>query len=135
MIDDGKAKRLGLRCRESRIWRWTSGMVAVDAGQTFVVPNSGMVSDEAWPDLRAIPTQMRAYANLMRYIPDLQVWWASPTKWKLYRPIQDGVGRLVAPEGDTLTELLAAIYEAHGGMTSPRPRDLDLTIYGNGWGI
>ena len=135
MIDDGKAKRLGLRCRESRIWRWTAGMVAVGDGESFIVPQSGTMPDEAWPDLRAIPTQMRAYANLMRWIPDLQVWWASPTRWKLYRPIQDGVGRLVVPEGDTLAELLAAIYEAHGGMTSPRPRDLDLTIYGNGWGI
>jgi hypothetical protein len=135
MIDDTKARRLGLRCRESRIWRWTAGMVAVDTSGPFAVPSSGYVSDEAWPDLRAIPTQMRAYANLMRWIPDLRVWWATPTLWKLYRPITDGVGRLVAPEGDTLAELLAAIYDAHGRSTSPRPSDLDLTIYGNGWGI
>ena len=135
MIDDTKARRLGWRTRESKIWRWTAGMVAREGGLFYTIPCSGTVSENAWPDLRAIPTQMRAYANLMRFLPDLQVWWASPTKWKLYRPIQDGVGRLVVPEGDTLAELLAAIYETHSRSTSPRPDDLDLTIYGNGWGI
>lgn len=135
MIDDGKARRLGWRARESKIWRWTAGMIAREGGLFYDVPRSGTVSENAWPDLRAIPTQTRAYANLMRFIPDLQVWWASPTKWKLYRPIQDGVGRLVAPEGDTLAELLAAIYDAHGRSVPAREGERDLTIYGNGWGI
>lgn len=135
MTSDTKARQLGMRCRESRIWRWTAGMVAVDTSGPLAVPSSGYVSDEAWPDLRAIPTQVRAYANLMRFIPDLQVWWASPTRWKLYRPITDGVGRLVVPEGETLAELLTAIYDAHGRSVPAREGERDLTIYGNGWGI
>lgn len=109
-MNNDEAQKVGIMCRDSELWRWMPGMHGMDDLGNFVVEASGRVSVSAWPDLRHIGTQSKAFWLLKQRLPDFRPQWLDEWTWSTVGCVDTADGGRYQPIARTLPELLAAVF-------------------------
>lgn len=109
MIDE-EAKKWGQKCVSSTLWRWMPGMRGHDVNGPFVVDGTGWTHPSAWPDLRDIPTQAKAFFLLKTKLPEFEPAWIQENTWVLKKAVDTQDGGRYQPFARTLPELMSDIF-------------------------
>ena len=109
-MTDEEAMRVGLKCVSSTLWRWLQGMRGHDEIGSFVVTWDESARPSAWPDLRHIETQQRAYWLLKNRLPEFEPCWTQQHQWRQPTDLERQGGGKYRPFARTLPELMAEVF-------------------------
>lgn len=109
-MTDEEAMRVGMACVRSTLWRWLQGMRGHDDNGPFRLYWDTPLHVSAWPDLRNIETQQRAFFLLKNRFPDFEPHWTQQYQWRQPTDLERQDGSKYRPFARTLPELMAEVF-------------------------